>query len=400
MKKREIIVVLIVASFILMQAIPVIAKEKVLKVGAALAFSGPLAFVGNGFRDGAQMTADYFNEKGGLKVGNDIYKIEIIDADTKFTADGATTAARRLVEAEKVDLVLGAIAGPQTLGVLSVTEPAKIFTLHSAGVNDTIHIKKGRKYSFRGWMSYDEISPGVFKWLKENKNIKKVAMLDLDFESSHQAHAAVNRICKKLGLEVVYDEYYEGGTKDLSPFLMKAIAKKPDVIFNASTPGTGWGLLMKQARELGYEGLFAENHPPTPRQTGEIAGIENMQGMIGFGYATDGEMAPKGMREFRKIYTKKFGGWHEHSTVLAIPFASVLMAIEQAGSLDGDKIAKVLESGAKWKTPWGIEGTWGGAKSYGHPHQWFAPQYAMEVQGNKAAVVGFIPMNDLLFGWD
>jgi branched-chain amino acid transport system substrate-binding protein len=400
MKKRGTLVVLIALILILSQALPVMAEEKVLKVGAALAFSGPLAFVGNGFRDGVQITADYFNDKGGLKIGNDTYKIEIIDADTKFTADGATTAARRLVDAEQVDLVVGAIAGPQTLGVLSVTEPAKLITLHSAGVTESIDKKNGRKYSFRGWMSYDEIAPGVFKWLKENKKIQKVALLDMDYESSHQGHAAVHRICKKLGLEVVYDEYYEGGTKDLSPFLMKAIAKKPDVIFNTATSGTGWGLLMKQARELGYEGLFAENHPPTPIQTGEIAGIENMQGMIGFGYATDGDMAPEGMIAFKEAYSKKYGSWHEHSTVLAIPFASVLMAIEKAGSMDSDKIVEALESGATWKTPWGIEGTWGGSNSYGHPHQWFAPQYAIEVQGNKAVPVGVIPMSDLLHGWD
>jgi len=400
MKTRGFLISFLALALVLGQVLAVQAEEKVFKVGAALAFSGPLAFVGNGFRNGAQITVDYFNGKGGLKIGEDSYRIEIVDADTKFTADGATTAARRLVDAEKVHMVIGAIAGPQTLGVLSVTGPAKIITLHSAGVTESIDKKHGRKYSFRGWMSYDEIAPGVFKWLKKNRGIQRIAMLDLDYESSHHGHDVVQRIAEKLGLEVVYDEFYEGGTKDLSPFLLKAIAKKPDVIFNTATSGTGWGLLIKQARELGYEGLFAENHPPTPKETGEIAGMDNMQGLIGFGYATDGEMAPEGMVAFKDAYVKKYGSWHEHSTVLGIPFASVLMAIEKAGTLDPDKIAAVLESGAEWKIPWGITGTWGGAGSYGHPHQWFAPNYAIEVQGEKAVPIGVIPMSDLLHGWD
>ena len=76
------------------------------------------------------------------------------------------------------------------------------------------------------------------------------------------------------------------------------------------------------------------------------------------------------------------------------------MAIEKAGSLDTDKIAAVLESGAEWKTPWGITGTWGGTKSYGQPHQWFAPLYAIEVQGEDAVPIGFIPKSDLLHGWN
>jgi branched-chain amino acid transport system substrate-binding protein len=400
MKKKGFFVVIVSLVLMFGQVMAVHAEEKVFKIGAALAFSGPLAFVGNGFRNGAQITADYFNEKGGLRVGGDTYRIEIVDADTKFTADGATTAARRLVDSEKVDMVIGAIAGPQTLGVLSVTEPAKILTLHSAGVTESIDKKHGRKYSFRGWMSYDEIAPGVFKWFKANRKIQRVAMLDLDYESSHHGHAVVQKICKKLGMVVVYDEFYEGGTKDLSPFLLKAIAKRPDLIFNTSTSGAGWGLLIKQGRELGYEGLFGENHPPTPKQTGEIAGMDNMQGLIGFGYASSGEMAPKEMIAFKKAYVKKYGSWHEHATVLGIPLASVLLAIEKAGSLDSDKIAAVLESGIEWETPWGIKGTWGGTKSYGHPHQWFAPQYAIEVQGEDAVPVGLIPMSDLLHGWD
>jgi len=402
MQKRKKIsmfamVIFFLFSFSLQQAQ---AAQKEFKIGAALAFSGPLAFVGNGFRNGAQITVDYFNNRGGLKVGNDTYHIKIVDADTKFTADGANTAARRLVDSEKVNLILGAIAGPQTLGVLSVTQPAKIITLHSAGVNESIDKKHDRKYSFRGWMSYDEIAPGVFKWLKSNRGVQRVALLDMDYESSHHGHNVVHKICKKLGMEVVYDEFYEGGTKDLSPFLIKTIASKPDVIFNTATSGAGWGLLMKQARELGYEGLFAENHPPTPEQTGEIAGIDNMQGMIGFGYATDGEMAPKGMVAFKEAYIKKYGNYHEHASIYALPLASILMAIEKSGSLDSGEVTTALESSTEWKLPWGITGTWGGAKNYGHPHQWFAPQYVIEVQGKKAVPVDVIPMSDLLYGWE
>lgn len=399
MNLRKILVVLAV---IIGLALPATAPaaQKVFKVGAALAFSGPLAFVGNGFRNGARIVADFYNAKGGLNIGGEMYRIEIIDADTKFTADGATTAARRLVDVEKVNMVIGAIAGPQTLGVLSVTEPAKILTLHSAGVTESIHKKNGRRYSFRGWISYDELAPGVFKWFKKERKVNKIAMLDLDYESSHHGHGVVQKVAKKLGMEVVYDEFYEAGTKDLSPFLMKAISRKPDLMFNTSTSGVGWGLQIKQGRELGFEGLFGENHPPTPKQTGEISGMDNIQGMIGFGYAAEGALAPKGMARFKAAFVEKFKDWHEHSLVTAIPFTSVLMAIEKAGSLESDKIVAVLESGQEWATPWGITGTWGGTNVYGQPHQWFAPQYAIEVQGDKAVPVGVIPMSDLLHGWD
>lgn len=376
------------------------AAQKVFKVGAAQAFSGPLAFVGNGFRNGGQIAADYFNARGGLNVGGERYIIKIIDADTKYTSDGGTTAARRLVDAEKVNMVLGEIATPGTLGVLSVTQPAKILTLHTAAAPETLSKDQGRRYAFRSYISYHELFPGIFKFLVKKRKIERLAMLDNDDESGHYGHGLIRKQAKRLGFEVVYDDYFPPGTKDMGPFLLKALGKKPDIFFNCASSGAYWGLVMKQARDLGFEGLFGESHPPTPTQTGEIAGIDNMQGMIGFGYASEGDLAPEGIKRFKAEYIKKYGDWHEHSLVTGLPLSAVFMAIEEAGTLDSDKIVDVLESGKQWKTPFGVAGTFGGTKIYGHPHQWFAPQFVIEVQGDKAVPIDVIPLEDMLYGWD
>jgi branched-chain amino acid transport system substrate-binding protein len=202
-------------------------------------------------------------------------------------------------------------------------------------------------------------------------------------------------LCAKLGIEVVYDDYFPPGTKDMSPFLVSAIAKKPDVFYNCASSGAYWGLLIKQARDLGYQGLFADGHPPTPKQTGEIAGMRNVQGMIGFGYASEGKLAPEGVLRFREDYIKKFGEWHEHSLVL-LAIDAIFMAFEEAGTLDVEKVVSILESGKEWKTPVGITGTFGGTNRYGHPHQWFAPQYVIEIQGDKAVPIDIIAMKDML----
>lgn len=375
-----------------------LAEGKTFKVGAAEAFSGPLAFVGAGFRNGTQIAADFFNEKGGLNISGEKYRIEIIDADSKYTAEGGQTAARRLVDAEKVNVVLGAIAGPDTLGVLSVTDPAKVITVHTAAISETL---KGKPYSYRAYMGYYEMYPGIFAWFAKNKpNIKRIALLDIDDESSHMGHGLVAKQAAKNGIEVVYDDYYPANTKDMSPFLLKALAKKPDVFYNTASSGAYWALLIKQARDLGYEGLFAENHPPTPKQTGEIAGMKNVQGMIGFGYATEGDLAPAGIKMFKERYIKKYGEWHEHSLVTGIPMAAVFQAVEKAGSTDRDKIKAALDNGQKWETPFGITGSWGGEASYGRPCQWFAPQYVLEIQGEKVVPIGVIPMESMVRGWD
>lgn len=80
--------------------------------------------------------------------------------------------------------------------------------------------------------------------------------------------------------------------------------------------------------------------------------------------------------------------------------AAVFMAAEKAGSTDSDRIKAVLDNGQKWETPFGITGSWGGEATYGRPSQWFAPQYVLEIQGEKVVPIGVIPMESMLRGWD
>ena len=131
----------------------------------------------------------------------------------------------------------------------------------------------------------------------------------------------------------------------------------------------------------------------------EIAGKEPIQGLIGFGYSTSGNLAPEGLKKFKSDYTKKYGEWAAHSMVTGVPISAVFLAIEEAGSLDSDKIVSILESGKKWETPFGVKGAFGGAETYGRPHQWLANQYVLEVQGEKSVTISEIPMEDLLHGW-
>jgi branched-chain amino acid transport system substrate-binding protein len=162
-------------------------------------------------------------------------------------------------------MVVGEIAGPGTLGVLSVSEQAKILTLHTAAPIETISKEYGRRYAFRGYIAYQEMFPGILKWLAENRKVKRLTTLDLDYERGHFGHDLLRKLCPQFGIEIVYDDYFPAGAKDMGPFILKALAKNPDVFFNTASSGAYWGLIIKQARDLGYQKLFSESHPPTPK---------------------------------------------------------------------------------------------------------------------------------------
>ncbi len=341
--------------------------------------------------------AEDFNSKGGLNIGGEKYLIEIVEADTKYTAEGATSAARRLVEQHKVHMVMGALATHVTLGMQEVTEKAKIIALSTAADDMIIKKNEGKKYTFRAYISYTELHPGMFKWLANTyPDKKKLMILDPNLSSSWHGHKLIKKAAPKFGFEIVYDEFYEDGTKDFYPFFVKAMGKKPDIFFNNASPPADWALHIKQTRELGFKGVFIENHVIAIETMAPIAGKANLEGVYGVGYPEDIEDYQK----YKEAYAQKYGGWNPVGAYMPGPLSVILHAFEKAGSLDSDKVADVLESGKMLNNFSGLQGVFGGKNFYGRNAQWLSKQLIYQVTDTKLLPVGEITVDDMLHGWD
>ena len=104
------------------------AEEKVIKIGGAVPLSGPVAYWGISTMQGWVDGAAVINEKGGIKIGGESYKLEIITYDTKGTVADARAATTRLVEQDKVKYVFSQAAA-STIGMLQITEPNKVLSM-------------------------------------------------------------------------------------------------------------------------------------------------------------------------------------------------------------------------------------------------------------------------------
>src|SRR5215510_1479381 len=84
--------------------------EKTIKIGAVYDYSGPLAAGGSELHAlGTKIMIDYFNAHGGVAG----YKIEPIYADAQSKPDVAINEAVRLIEQEKVDILMGFYSSAQ-----------------------------------------------------------------------------------------------------------------------------------------------------------------------------------------------------------------------------------------------------------------------------------------------
>jgi branched-chain amino acid transport system substrate-binding protein len=118
---------------------------------------------------------------------------------------------------------------------------------------------------------------------------------------------------KALGLEIVaQNDTYQNDTRDFTPVLTPIVALKPDLLVLSGVAPANAPLLIRAARELGFEGLISTETAQDAKVLEEGAG-EYANGFISVGGASTPEIASDTMKEFVDRYTKMFGEYNDES---------------------------------------------------------------------------------------
>ena len=105
--KKCVFLVLVVSLILAWNLNSAIGAEKVLKLGASVCLTGRLAKEGNYVKDGYTLWQEEVNKKGGIKVGNDNYKVEIVFYDDKSDPQTGAKLTEKLITDDKVKFILG-----------------------------------------------------------------------------------------------------------------------------------------------------------------------------------------------------------------------------------------------------------------------------------------------------
>src|SRR3981081_853889 len=232
------------------------AQEKKIKIGVIYDLTGPLAGGGSELQyTGAKIMLDHY-----AKTGVEGYKVEAIYADAQSKPDVAINEAVRLIEQEKVDMLLGFFSSAQCVPVAARVEQLKKFMWITTCISSAVLDNKNYKYVFRpqasgdqfGLMTMDFIAQNsVAKFGKEPKDLR-VAIIHEDGAYGVDVAKGNMAGAKKAGFNVVLKEGYSATAPDLSALVTKLKRAQPDVIFH-----TGYNpditLLLRQAREQGLK---------------------------------------------------------------------------------------------------------------------------------------------------
>src|SRR6201981_981116 len=136
---------LIVAMAMLGMAVSAEAQDKKIKVGVIFDLTGPLAGGGSELQyTGVKIMLDHY-----AKTGVEGYKVEAVYADAQSKPDVAINEAVRLLEQEKVDMLLGFFSSAQCVPVADRAERTSTFMWITTCISSAVLENKNYKYVFR-----------------------------------------------------------------------------------------------------------------------------------------------------------------------------------------------------------------------------------------------------------
>jgi branched-chain amino acid transport system substrate-binding protein len=227
-----------------------------IKIGTIYDQTGP--FAGGGSKAAAignKIAIDMINEKGGVEG----HKIANIQADAQSKTDVAINEAERLLNEQKVDLIMGVYSSAHCVPMAAKVDAAKKFLWINTCVSSAVLKDRKLHYVFRPQVHSDQYGEASCQFVAENakklgKEAKdvKVAIIHEDGPYGVGVAQASEAECKKLGIQIVHKEAYSASATDLSAMVTKLRRAQADVILH-----TGYNpditLFLRQAKEAGLK---------------------------------------------------------------------------------------------------------------------------------------------------
>ncbi len=356
--------------------------QDVLKLGALVTLSGPAAAWGHAMRNAAQIAADEVNAKGGLEVAGKKYKVEIVAYDDKYQANEAVTVANRLVFEDKVKFIIGPLGSAPAVAIQPITEKAGVITIMMAFTPKALGAQK--PYSFRVVATTAEVSGPQIDWLVKTQGIKKVGGLFPNDESGQAISKDLRKAYQHAGADLSAIEFFERDRVDFMPLLTRMFASGIDGIeLDGNSPTTA-GLIVKQARELGFTGTIIRTGGPATPEIVNVAGKGATEGMFVHTPLNPQRPSTKAyMDAYKAKYNSVMNGF---SPSFYDGTRMLFEAMRRAGTVtDTDKVRKEMEGIKNFDGALGVS-NWTGKASYGINHQLDFPFYVAQVKDGQEVI--------------
>lgn len=311
--------------------------KKMIKIGLVEPYSGPYAVSGTSEMQGAEIAIKEINDAGGIWGG---YQIEYVTEDTQTKPNVGAEKARKLVEKDGVDILIGCVSSGVGLAVSAYAQQAGIPYIGTGVHSDELTGEKVNKLFFRSTISNLMSARATGKFLLNSG--KKWYFITSDYSWGHSGEQAFMGVLKEAGGEVIGVDRVPLGSTDYSSQLTKAKSSGADVLI-MSLYGSD---LVNGLKQFSQFGMVDKMMIGGPLNGAEIAsGLSDSENVGYWGMPWAPDNGAQRAIAFRKNITDTYKttiNWRHwcgyNGTIAGI------RAIEAAGTTDAAAVVKALES--------------------------------------------------------
>lgn len=326
-------------------------KAPEIKIGLIAPLTGDVAnTTGKSTLQGAQLAVQEVNEKGGLRVGRQQQKINLMVKDDRDNPDGAVSAATTLINRDHVVALVGIPFSRNAIPVAKVAEAAQIPAISSQSTN--LKTTANKKYVFR-IPFVDSFQGRVMADFAYNQlNLKKAAVLyDIASEYNRGLAEVFQQEFERYGGKMVAVETYTTDrNQDFENQLKRIIENQAEVLFlpnyNNDIPRQA-----EQARKLGYKGQLLGSDSWSAIASEQIP---KLQGAFFSSIWSPDLQTPETLK-FIEAYRRTYNQIPNSSAATTYDAMNLLFsAIQRQGKAEPEAIRQGLEKSGKYT---GVTGT-------------------------------------------
>jgi branched-chain amino acid transport system substrate-binding protein len=315
-----------------------------IKIGSILSVTGPAAFLGDPELKTLQMYVEDINKKGGV-LGR---QLQLVHYDDGSDANKANGFAKRLIEDDNVDILVGGTTTGSTMSMAPLVEKAGIPFISLAGA--VVIVEPVKKFIFKTPHTDRMAAEKVFEDMKK-RNISKVALFAETSGFGQSGKKETEAVASKFGITLVANETYGPKDTDMSPQLTKiknTAGVQAVFIFGL---GQGPAIATKNYKQLGITLPLYHAHGVASEEFIKLAGpaaegvrlpaaallvadklaANDPQKAVAVGYT-------KAFTEKWKTDVSTFGGHAYDGLMMAVD------AIKRAGGTDKVKVRDAIEA--------------------------------------------------------
>jgi len=215
-----------------------------IRLGHLNSFTGGIAYAAAASYNAMEL---YFDSIGWAIAGR---KLEIIKEDDQFNPQIGLQKAKKLIESDKVDLIVGVQASNVALALLNYMKQQKAFYIVSGAGTDAITWDR-YPYLFRTSISTYQLSTPMADYIYDHLG-KEIVTTASDYAGGRDVVAQFKGPYVKRGGKVLKEIWPPLGTQDFSPYLTDIKSINPPVTYDFM-PGADAVRFIQQYSEFGLK---------------------------------------------------------------------------------------------------------------------------------------------------